>query len=327
MICKDPIHRATIALLLWSVAVTAQSQEATQEPAANAAEASTATAPAPATMSRSEMIWKEALEQMVPVTPDEAGELRAADDALLQATSPRVAPGDAESEAITVSLEPGAKSPVLTLLHGFTTSIEVLDASGQPWPVVQPTVGDSEAVTVGVVGGTDAVAEGQESPRHGSVLTLTPKAKFTATNLVLVLQGQARPISLILRSQESSASTVLQDRITLLVAAMGPHARPQVARGYAHLDGASEDLRAVLLGRAPSADARELLGADLPQGMRAWRQGNQLWLRADTQLISPAPQARLAMGEVNAYRMDYLPVIVVSREGRLANINMMEVLP
>lgn len=274
--------------------------------------------------------WMEALKVSFPVTPEQVKELRAQDTAVSEAAMSRATPAEARSDIITVSLEPGAKSPVIELLHGFATSIEVLDVTGQPWPVSVPTIGDAEAFSVNVVAANlseDVAQANVASPGAiGSVITLAPLRRFAATNLIVVLQNQSRPISVVLKAVEPTATTEFSDRVTIVVQGLGPYARRVAARGYDHLD-AADDLRAALVGRPPRADAKEILGADLPSGIRAWRAGSTLWLRSEHTLISPAHEASVAGGVHRAYRLRYLPVVVMSDAGTLKEINLQEAAP
>lgn len=288
--------------------------------------------------------WKEALEESLGLTPEEVSAYKSGKTALEAAGKPRETPAVAESAAVTVSMQPGAVSPKVTLLHGFVTAIEILDATGQPWPVVSVTQGDPNAVDVKVQGAAQSftrsasqpsststfgvvvpVAAADESAANvtapasmpssaGNVITVNPLTKFSATNIVVVLVGASRPISLLLTPIEATPSTPLQDRITLLVDGEGPNARIEPVRSYADLD-AGPDLRNVLVGQPPTASAVEII-AELPSGVRAWRDGGVLWVRTPDRVISPAPMAHVAMGNMRAYRMTYLPVIVVAKGGR-----------
>lgn len=316
----------TFRSLMWvaalgALAAPAGAQEAVQT--ANGAVQDEAPAGAPATASAA---WLEALQTLNPLSPADVSSLREADRAIDEAALRRETPQSTQSDVLSASLEPGAASPVIELLHGFVTSIEVVDATGRPWPVALPRTGDAEAFHVDVVGAA-AAAEGGANGEGavGSVLTVAPARRFAATNMILVLQGQSRPVSVVLRAVEPSASSVFRDRLTLVVQGMGPNARVVAHRGYEHLD-AGEDLRAALVGRLPRAGAVEIL-ADLPAGMRAWREGRTLWLRTTDTLISPAPQASVAGGAHRAYRLPYLPVVVTSIDGQLREVSLMERAP
>lgn len=284
--------------------------------------------------------WREAIKELLPLGPAEVTELRERERLVREAAKPRVAPGTTRSGAIPVSLEPGATSPRIVLLHGFVTAIEVLDRTGQPWPIINARQGDPKAIDVQLEGaqraGRVVAAQGVVDPAAASqapvdlaalqgpvtanVVTVNPTEFFTSTNLILVLAGASRPISVVLQATEATLSSEFTDRVTLLVGGDGPNAAPEPVVSYDHLD-AGDDLRNVLVGQAPTSRAAELL-IPLPGGMRAWRDGGVLWLRTSERVISPAPQAAVAMGGTRAYRMPYLPIIVTSRDGRLAQVSL-----
>jgi intracellular multiplication protein IcmK len=294
-------------ILIGTTLALALSAAAAQQPAAPAAPASAADAAA-----ADAAAWKQALAELNPLSPDQIRELRSQDEAVERAAKSRMAPGMALSEAVQVSMEPGGRSPVITLLHGFASAIEVLDVTGQPWPVVEARQGDAEALDVAVAG---------DASGPGNVITVTPSQRFTATNLILILQNASRPVSIILKAEEATATSELRDRVTLILGASGPLAKAVPSRGYDHLD-ADGALRNALVGKAPTDTGVEIIG-DLPHGMRAWRDGEQLWIRTRDALISPAPLASVAMGDVRAYRLAYMPVIVTSNNGALQTINLM----
>lgn len=258
-----------------------------------------------------EAAWQDALREMLPMSPEQIRELRGRETEVQRASKSREAPGVALSEAVQVSMEPGGRSPVVTLFHGFVSAIEVLDATGQPWPVVEARQGDDKAIIVSVVG---------DESGPGNVITVAPSEKFTATNLILVLQDASRPVSLILKAEEATAQSELRDRVTLIMGGSGPNAQVIAARGFDHLD-ADEALRNVLVGQSPTTGGTEIIGG-LPPGMRVWRDGNMMWLRTRDTLISPAPDRSSAMGDVRAFRAPFMPVIVISQNGALHTLNL-----
>lgn len=286
-------------------------------------------------------VWSEAVSDLLPITPDEVKELKSRQRQVQEAAKPREAPARAISNAIPVSMQPGASSPRVQLMHGFVTAIEVLDETGKPWPIVSVRQGDPKAVSVEIEGaaqGAVAVAssagpiapgtkpisgvvvDSRQALPTANVVTVNPTSPFASTNLMLVLAGASRPISVVLISTESNAQAELSDRVTLLVAGAGPYAAPEVATNYDHLD-AGEDLRNALVGRPPTKESAEIL-TDLPNGMRAWRADGILWVRTSERIISPAPQASVAMGELRAYRLPYLPVIVAARQGKMTEVSL-----
>lgn len=299
------IRLTAVIGLLFTISVAAQDPSPPQAPPdAPPAEANVAE-------NVEEAAWKDALREMLPMTPEQIRELRSKETEVQRAAKTREAPGVALSEAVQVSMEPGGRSPVVTLFHGFVSAIEVLDATGQPWPVIEARQGDDKAISVSVVG---------DESGTGNVITVAPSEKFTATNLILVLQNASRPVSLILKAEEATPNSELRDRVTLIMGGSGPNARVTAARGFDHLD-ADEALRNVLVGQAPTNGGTEIIGG-LPPGTRVWRDGTVMWLRTRDTLISPAPDRSSAMGDVRAFRAPYMPVIVVSQNGALQTVNL-----
>lgn len=275
--------------------------------------------------------WKRALEELLPNSPSDIREYHEKSVEEAKAAAPRVAPMEALSQAIPVSLQPGGRSPKLRILHGFVMAIEVLDNSGQPWPITSAHTGDKDAFEVVIAGSENGAAiatdgdrgSGTQAPRgvvkqgdgQGNVVTITALKRFQPSNLILILQGESRPISVILVPTEATEKIDLEDRVTLLVDGNGPLAKPQAVASYDRLD-VGDDLRRALVGSEPKDGASEIL-TTLPPGMRAWADGTTLWLRTPEQVISPAPQAAVSMGNMRAYRLPYLPTIVLLNDGHL----------
>lgn len=274
------------------------------------------------------------LQELIGVTPEQVRGYREAQTKVERAAAPRATVQSASSDVISVDLTPGSTAPHIVLMHGYVTAIEILDETGQPWPIVSQRIGDPAAVDAYIEGAIVAtapsdqaegaiapgVATSSEQNSFGNVITVNPLVKFTSTNLIVVLQGLSRPIAMVLSADEPSKTTSMVDRMTLLVGGSGPMARAEVIRDYSGVD-AGDDLRRVLIGQSPTADAAEVL-ADLPRGMRAWLDGSELWVRTTSRILSPAPTASVAMGELRAYRLPYLPVIVLTgSSGRLENVS------
>lgn len=241
----------------------------------------------------------------------------------------RVAPDKAVASVVPVSLAPGAKAPVVTVMHGFVSAIEVLDRTGQPWPILSVRTGDQGAFDVSLAVATDTAAPAVEVANKaapapggsttGNTITITPLQPYAVTNVVLMLAGESHPVSMIIKAVEARTSSVLRDRVTFLIGGLGPNAATPSVASYDHLD-AGADLRNVLVGQLPVPGAHEVFG-DWDRGLRIWRSGETLWLRTsgDT-LINPAPTAAVSMGTVRAYKLPWLPVVVLSQSGKLRQV-------
>jgi hypothetical protein len=156
-------------------------------------------------------------------------------------------------------------------------------------------------------------------PDGSNILLVSAKAPYAASNVAVLLQGTSTPISIALAAVEPSAKQAYTDRYTMLLDGFGPYAPP--IRDYSGPADTLGDVVAVLANQAPEEGATIAIADGLGSGTaitgapRIWRKGNTLWLRTQDTLLSPAPTAKVSRGDWTAYRLPYLPVILLSREG------------
>jgi hypothetical protein len=144
-------------------------------------------------------------------------------------------------------------------------------------------------------------------------------APYAASNVAVLLQGSSSPISIAIHATEPAANESYTDRYTMLLDGFGPYA-PPIRDSSGPADTLS-DVVAVLANQPPREGAN-LVVAQWPSqsqtltgAPRIWRQGSTLWLRTQDTLLSPAPVAKVSRGDWTAYRLNYLPVLLLSRNG------------
>lgn len=269
-------------------------------------------------MSASDLAFIDAIANMPSgsLKPEQIREVKKEFRERLREEVPNDPPTKAVSTLISASFLPGAQAPSITLHHGYVTSIDLVDSTGQPWPAYSPTIGDEQAVQIeGVL---------KEEKTDSSVVVLKPGVRYANTNLILPLRGAPRPITLLLRNDDPKADAAVYDRITIIIEGRGPNASPAPLANA--LVAPQDDLRAVLLGQKPSKTAyRGDVGLDQTT---AWIDGDgkTMWVRTTLELISPAPLAQLQLGELRAYRSASLPRIVLrGSDGLLETVNVREV--
>lgn len=251
-----------------------------------------------------------------PLTDDQVRQIVTEMKRRQRAERPIDPPSAARAAVYTISLDPGATAPRITLNHNFTTAIDIIDQAGNPWPVANPIVGDATAVTLsGPIGR-------KKEPSHQ--LMVTPAAPFAVTNLVLPLVSGDRPISVVLQNDDAMGG-VIHDRITLIVQGRGPNTAPDQP-----VDAAIpvNDLRDMLTGQPPSDAAVPVLVGSGDQGIMGWRdrQHKTLWIRGPVSAVSPAPTAVVTYDDIHAMRLPYLPVIVVKdREGDMQTLTLTDI--
>jgi len=156
-------------------------------------------------------------------------------------------------------------------------------------------------------------------PDGSNILLISALSPYAASNVAILMQGSSTPISIALHAVEPSAKESYTDRYTLLLDGFGPYAPPLRSTGPADT---LSDVVAVLANQPPAGAA--LVAAQWPGkpsatmtgAPRIWRKGSTLWLRTQDTLLSPAPTAKVSRGEWTAYRLNYLPLLLLSREGQ-----------
>ncbi len=117
----------------------------------------------------SDEAFSAAWKGLMPMSPAQIKELMRKLDETNEASSIPPAIPRSEVKVENVSLDPGVEPPTIELAVGFVTTITVLEATGQPWPIG----------TVAVGGNFDI-----PQPEEGShILRVTPLTKFGVGNM------------------------------------------------------------------------------------------------------------------------------------------------
>lgn len=238
------------------------------------------------------------------VTPEQIERTRRRQDRMEKAASAPV-PEAGKTRSLVVSLEPGSKVPVIRCYPQYVTTIRVLDAGGNPWPIVAHMVGNDR---------TFSVQKPDMEPYD--TLMVSPLTAHGSTNITLMLdnnEGRERvpPLSLQLVSSTDHASsydtvaTVRADR-------RGPRAPLPVDSGgdRFHTD---ETLVAVLDG-VPPKEAVKMKTSD--KNVSVWKYKDNYFVRSPQKMIWPAWTRSVASGEkhggVYAYEMPQVDQIMFS---------------
>jgi len=306
------------------------------------------------------------------LTPAEIAKLRARVEGQAQAVYEQHAPAETRSGTLAVSLAPGARGSKLQVAHGFVVALEFIDAAGNPWPIRNSTQGQTSVFVVTqpvptdttppaaapvtatvalAAAGPSAVGQGTAPaalaapidpyPPGSNILMVSsnPEYPFAATNLMVLLAGETRPLALVLQAVTAPADAY-QDRYILSVDGYGPGGGvTTLDRTTAGLDDTA-DLFSVIDGLAPTAGARELFPM-LPNARarspsstvpdltptaggvspitgrtRFWREGSALWIRTESTLLIPAPVKQVSRGSWKAYQVAWMPNVLMLVDGQ-----------
>jgi len=236
------------------------------------------------------------------------------------------------SRAVKVTFAPGQATSIVQTVRGYPSQVSFFDATGQPWPIVWDTNSNS-AGGGGASGGNSTgncnTNSGPTAPggpavesvgfhvcvpvKGSNVLQVTPLSSSPRGGLLVSLQGAPKALTFLVvsgRDRYDADVSVHVDR-------RGPNARVQVdTRPGAPVTGAPY-LTAMLAGVAP-ADAKPLdvIGVS-PDEVRAWRLGNETYLRTRHTLMSPPWSAtENGEGDMRIYALPSTPYVLLSVNGR-----------
>lgn len=240
-----------------------------------------------------------AITGMFPLSPDQIGSLLKKYDTTQKAVNEP--PYDAPKPEISVqniSLDPGVAPPTIRTAVGNVTTINVLDATGAPWPVQDVTwAGDFEIV---------------EPEEGGHIIRITPMGQFARGNIVIRLLTLKTPLTMTLETSRE----VVQYRIDARIPEYGPFANAPLMQGAkSTLVAGSPDLTSLLDGVMPGGMQKlDVSGVD--GRTTAYTMNGTTYLRTPLTLLSPAWQSSVASADgMNVYALSNAPVVLLSDGG------------
>jgi hypothetical protein len=243
---------------------------------------------------------EQAQENMFPMQADEIQDiirrLRTTQSAIQK--SIEVPPPTPRAVVHTMELDPGAVPPTIKMLNGNVTSLTILDASGQPWPIVDIAYGGTFDV------------KAPES--NGHIIRISPLKEYARGNMSIRLQNLATPLTFTLESGGSEVHYRFDARIPQL----GPNAKtPLIDRGIGLSAGGDAALSAILVGTPPAGAVRmKVTGVD--GRTSAYAVGSSTYVRTPLTLLSPTWQSSASSADgTNVYVLGDVPVLLLSDNG------------
>ena len=246
--------------------------------------------------------FNSAIEQAFPMTPEMIRRYQEIMRENERAAQERPEPRE-ETSTTLVSLEPGEPAPLLKVSPSIASVIGFYDATGAAWPITQYVLGDSTSF--------DAQHLGEDS----SNIVLTPRSRIGFTNLVVVLEGHDKPVTVRVNISEETADY----RYDVQVMQLGPNASANNAAApltQSVAEAGDGMLLAVLSGvdLPDAAKQVRVVGADV----RGWMIDGELYLRSRHALLSPSWTASMAGPDgVRVYRINPASVALFSVGGQI----------
>ncbi len=242
-----------------------------------------------------------ALTGMFPLRPDEIRRVLEMGDEIQQAKETPLFPTpNPESVFTTISLDPGEKPLVIKTAMGHVTTLSIVDASGQPWPILD----------ISWAGNFDI-----QQPESGSnMLRVTPTSEFATGNVSMRLAGLNVPVIMAFRADRENVHV----RIDVQVPELGPNGiAPLIANNNPSASSGDSKLASILEGVAPTK-AKKLDVSGIDGRTSAYQLGKQMYVRSPYTLLSPAWSSSVRSADgMNVYSLEYTPVLLLSDKGKM----------
>ncbi|MER2519077.1 MAG: DotH/IcmK family type IV secretion protein [Bdellovibrionales bacterium] len=241
--------------------------------------------------------YDRAASGLLPLSPDQIRSFMNKLEKTQEAAAP---PSNGQPKGrvrvVTLSLDPGADPPQVDLSSGYITTINMVDATGQPWPILDVGVGGNFEVTP------------TQSGSH--VIRIMPLTRIASGNLSVILKDLPTPVIFRL----ASGSQRVDLRYDARVPKYGPGAKiPLVNRPGIQ---AGDELIMLFLDNAPPKDAKRVKVGGLDGRTLAWSYNEKVYVRTPIALLSPAWNASASSADgMTVYEIGDAPVLLMSDNG------------
>jgi len=251
--------------------------------------------------------FEATLNGALPLTPDEILELLDRFRDVREASESRIGgPPDASIALERVSLDPGVTPPIIKLSPGHVTTLNILDITGQPWPIQDISWGgDFEVI----------------QPQEGEhVVRISPMKAHEVGNLSIQLLELDTPVVFSLRTNLEE----VQYRFDAQIPEMGPYSETPIIDNFDIRAAAGDDQIIRILNGTPPATAQKLDVEGVDRRTSAYDIDGQIYVRTPFSMLSPGWNSSIRSADgTNVYHIGRSPVLLLSDKGKMvrARIN------
>lgn len=248
-----------------------------------------------------EQAFKQLLEKVSPLTPNQIIEMRRQQDETQRAVAafPHTPPKPVSS-TLTIDLSPGATPPVIRLGAGFVTSLVFVDSTGQPWPIADYSLGNPKHFNI-------------QWDKKTNTLFIQSTTAYNSGNLAIRLAKMDTPVMISLVSGQKD----IDYRVDLQIRGRGPNALALVSGD--NLPSHPEPMLLSVLDGVPPPGSQELV---VSGGCgRAWIWKGKMIFRSQLTILSPAWSATVSsIDGTHVYEMNPTPLILANQNGKTVKI-------
>jgi intracellular multiplication protein IcmK len=243
--------------------------------------------------------FDKALVGLLPLSPDQIHDfMRRLEQTQKSAQMPLAGPPKGQVKITTLSLDPGVDPPQINLAAGYVTTIAMVDATGEPWPISDVGVGGNFEVSPTQAG--------------SHVVRVMPLTRVGTGNISVLLKDLPTPIIFRL----SAGGPTVDMRYDARIPKLGPGAKVPLI-SHPRLEAGDEAIM-MLLDNAPPNGAKRMKVSGVDERTMAWMLNNHLYVRTPLTLLSPAWEASVSSADGMAvYEIGDAPVLLMSDSGAM----------
>lgn len=241
-----------------------------------------------------------AVDSVLPLKPEEIREMLEYFRESREAAETPITVPQAQVRIETIPLDPASMPSVVKTAPGHVTTLNILDVTGQPWPIRDVSWAGQFEVTPPEAG--------------GHVLRITPLSAHGVGNISIQLVDLVTPITFSLQA----GLDVSYYRFDARIPEMGPMANvPIIDRGGLTAVAGDTDLISFLEG-VPPAEAKPMEVRGVDPRTRVWQIGSEYYIRTPLSLLSPAWNNSVKSSDgMNVYALNQASVLLLSDNGRM----------
>lgn len=251
--------------------------------------------------------YGRAAQGLLPLSADQVRDFMQRLESTQEASlPPRAGAPKGEVKVVGISLDPGGEPPQINLAAGYVTTIDIIDMSGEPWPILDVGVGGNFEVTPTQAG--------------SHVVRVVPLTRFGTGNLSILLKGLSTPIIFRL----ASGGPTFHMRFDARVPNLGPNAKTPLIEHRRKGPVAGDEMLSMILENAPPQNAQRLKVGGVDARTMAWQVGERVYVRTPLALLSPAWNASASSADgMTAYEIGNAPVLLMSDNGAMIRARLM----
>ncbi len=245
--------------------------------------------------------FERAYEGLVPLGPNEVRDTMSRYERTQRASvPPSTGQPRGQVRIKTLSLEPGSEPPTVNISSGYVTTITILDATGEPWPILDLGIGGNFEVS--------------KTGGGNHVIRIMPLTRFGYGNLSVLLQDLSTPIIFKL----SSGGATVDYRFDARIPRLGPNAKLSlIDRKNSKLQAGSAEIMS-FLDNAPPPEAKRVRINGADARTMAWTVDRRMFVRTPLTMLSPAWDSSVSSADgTTVYELTETPVLIMSDNGVL----------